>query len=197
MFPGIFALVQAATDTVVARVVLPEPTVLDRFIDIAGSLLMLVALALLVVAIWAAFRLKAAFETAKDSLNDVRGDLRELVSAANKIGSDVQDVTASVRNTVGSVSETVTYTSERAHTAVSRLADRVDAFNDALELVQQDTQDVIVTALATLRGVRAGVAAMRKPHKSRRDGRRYRDDDDEPPDLPVRPRLRRRARAGE
>jgi hypothetical protein len=190
---------QTVPDTIVARVMMPDPTFLEQFTRIAGGILMVAAIGLLAVAVVAAIRLRVAFESARASLEQVGGELHELVTSANRIGADFTNVSETVRTTVDSLGETVTQTNERAQRVVSRLADRVDAFNDALELVQDDTQDVIVTALAALRGVRAGVAALRKPvRKKRRDARPEDDgDDDEPPDLPVRPRLRRRARAAD
>lgn len=200
----VFGQVQAVPDTIVAHIIPPDPSWFAQVTSVAAGILTLVPFALLVVLIWATFRLKRAFEHARTSLEDVRKDLQELIGAANRIGDDLAGVSHSVRSSVNAVTETVTYTNERAQHAVSRLADRVDAFNDALEVVQDDTQDVIVSALAALRGVRAGVAAFRKPPRKRRKVRRDEeleadDDDDEfePPDLPARPRLRRRARAAE
>jgi hypothetical protein len=189
---------QTATDTVVARIVLPEPSWFDQVVSIAGGILTLLPFVLLIVAIWVAFKLRESFDRAREALTDVRADIRELIGAANRISEDVAGMSSSVRTSVDSLNETVTYTNTRARHAVSRLADRVDAFNDALEVVQEDTQSVIVTALSALRGLRAGVAAMRKP--SRR--RRRREEPDLPPDDDddaeyARPSLRRRARGGD
>ncbi len=79
------------------------------------------------------------------------------------------------------------------------LADRVDEFNGALGIVQEDTQSVIFSALAALKGVRAGLSALRNGR--RRKGGRHREverershrDQDAPIDSDDRPRLRRRA----
>ena len=199
MLLGALRASQTAADTVIAKIVLPEPSWFEQVIAIASGILTLLPFALLIVAIWVAFKLRESFERARESLTDVRTDIRELIGAANRISEDVAGMSSSVRSSVDALNETVTYTNTRARQAVSRLADRVDAFNDALEVVQEDTQSVIVTALSALRGLRAGVAAMRKPTRRRR--RREEpdvplDDDDEPADYP-RPSLRRRARGGD
>jgi uncharacterized protein YoxC len=199
MVHAVLRLPQGAADTVIARIVLPEPSWFEQVIGVASGILTLLPFVLLVVAIWVALKVRDSFERARESLTEVRADIRELIGAANRISEDLAGVSQSVRSSVDTLNETVTYTNTRARHAVSRLADRVDAFNDALEVVQEDTQSVIVTALSALRGLRAGVAAMRKPTKRRRR-RDVADelavDEDDPEDYP-RPSLRRRARGGD
>ena len=191
-------LQQARTlpDTIVARMV-PSPTTgFQTVIAIAGSAAVLLPYLLFGTAIWAGFRMRKSFEAARSSLDEIGRHLSALSEHANRIAADVASVTDTVRTQVDSMHETVEYANRRARHAVTVLADRVDEFNGALSAVQQDTQQVIVTALAALKGVRAGVSALRKRKRpsSEPESVPDADDDETPPDLPARPRLRRRAR---
>lgn len=196
--PLVAVLQQARTlpDTIVARMV-PSPTTgFQTVIAIAGSAAVLLPYLLFATAIWAAFRMRRSFEAARSSLDEIGRQLGALTEHANRIAADVASVTETVRTQVDSVQDTVEYANRRARHAVTVLADRVDEFNGALSAVQQDTQQVVVTALAALKGVRAGVSALRKQKRTRPEPEQVAepDDDETPPDLPARPRLRRRAR---
>src|SRR5262249_4964091 len=163
---------------------------------VAGSAAVLLPYLLFGAAIWVALRVRKSLESARVALDEIGKQLSSLTQYANEIAGDVAAVTETVRTQVDSVHETVEYANRRARHAVTVLADRVDEFNGALATVQQDTQQVLVTALAALKGVRAGVSALRKQRKPRvpDPGEAALGDDDTPPDLPARPRLRRRAR---
>jgi hypothetical protein len=95
-----------------------------------------------------------------------------------------------VKSTVDDVHETVEYTNKRAQQAVGDLADTVDDFNRTLTVMQSETQGVVVAALSAMRGVSAGVKALK-----RRPGRKKADEDrngDERVEAGARPRLKRR-----
>jgi hypothetical protein len=196
--PVIAVLQQARTlpDTIVARMVPSSTTGFQTVIAIAGSAAVLLPYLLFGTAIWAAFRMRKSFDAARSSLDEIGRQLGALTDNANRIAADVASVTDTMRTQVDSIHETVEYANRRARHAVTVLADRVDEFNGALSAVQQDTQQVIVTALAALKGVRTGVSALRKHKRARPepDDSVDADDDETPPDLPARPRLRRRAR---
>jgi uncharacterized protein YoxC len=183
-------------DTVITRMVPPAAGWFERTTEIAGGILTLLTVALMVGGILALIRLRRSFEAAQSSLDEVSKDVRELVDATNRIAQDFAGVSDSVRKTAAGLNDTVEYANERARRAVSQLADRVDEFNGALAAVQHDTQNVVVSALAALKGVRAGMDAIRRPRRKR--DRENPDDgfdvDGDAPDLPARPRLRRRAR---
>jgi uncharacterized protein YoxC len=191
-------LQQARTlpDTALMRIVPSPATGFQQFLAVAGAAAVLLPYLLLAGAVWAALRVRKSFEAAKASMDEIGQHLRSLAENANRITADVASVSDTLRTQVESVHETVEYANRRARHAVTVLADRVDEFNGALAAVQQDTQSVIVTALAALTGVRAGVSALRKKKRPEREpaSAPAETDDDTPPDLPARPRLRRRAR---
>lgn len=191
-------LQQARTlpDTIVARLVPPPASGFQTVSAIASAAAVLLPYVVLGAAVWAALRMRKSFESVKQSLELVAQHLAALTENANRVATDVASVADTVRTQVDSVHETVEYANRRARHAVKVLADRVDEFNNTLAAVQQDTQGVVVTALAALRGVRAGASALRKKPRPSRAPADTADepDDDTPPDLPARPRLRRRAR---
>jgi uncharacterized protein YoxC len=193
-------LVQAApADTAVVRLVRADPTVFELLLGITVFVAALLVIALAVMLTVAALRMRRAFESARGSMDEVAATLRTLTENANRVTRSVASIAEGAEHDYASVHETVEFANRRARSAVSDLADRVDEFNDALGVIQHETEDVAFAALAALKGVRAGVAAMRK-----RSSRRHRDRDDgdrAERDAPLdpsrgtadRPRLRRRA----
>jgi hypothetical protein len=196
-----FAQSSALPDTVLMRLVPSQATGVQQFMAAAQAGAVLLVYVLVIAAIWAVIRLRRRLHGALDTLEAVGRDLRTLAENANRISSSVAEVAASVRSDVATVHETVEYANRRARHAVSVLADRVDEFNGALGIVQEDTQGVIFSALAALKGVRAGLAALRGTpggRGGRRRGKSVRGthaDEETPIDLAERPRLRRRAPA--
>ena len=191
-------LVQGASlpDTIVTRIVPPPTTWFAQVTDVASGVLVILAVLLFVAVLWTAIRLRRTFEKAQATLEDVGRDLRALVDRANGVAQNATAIAEALRADLHDVRETVEFANRRARHAVSVMADRVDDFNSALSTMQRDTQGIVVTALAAFRGLRAGMAALR-----RRGGRRpqpaemvFAEDEDIENDLPARPRLRRRAR---
>jgi len=197
-----WVLQQAAAlpDTLVMRVVEPDLSWFTRLTDLAGDVAKLLPYILLGVAIWAFVRLRKAFEQASASMDEIGGNLRELLTNANEVAENVAGITSKIHDEVGELKETVGLANRRARRAVSQLADRADELNATIELVQENTQGLVIGTLSAFKGVRAGLAALRqKPKKRRRhalDEEIGADDEDMPPDLPARPRLRRRSRGG-
>jgi len=197
MHPLLILLLQGRTlpDTAIMRMVPPDATTFEQVMAIAQAGAVFLVYALLIAAILAAVGMRRTFEHARKSLDEVGRHLRELVDNAGKISRDVTAVADGVRDSAASITETVEYANQRAKHAVTVLADRVDKFNNLIGVVQDDTQNVIVSAVAALRGVRAGVGAMKKRGREReRESDVSAPERDAPPDLPARPRLRRRDR---
>lgn len=199
--PLILALVvtqlASASDTAVVRVIAPTPSALDRVLMVAEIGAVLLAYVLVAGVVFAGLRARRSLDSARESLDAVGKDLKELADNANRISHSVTQMAETIRRDVDEVHSTVEYANRRARTAVTTLADRIDRFNDTVGVVQKDTENVVFAALSAIKGVRAGVAAMRgrRPKRGRPRSAARRDDDelDTPPDLPARPRLRRRA----
>ncbi len=190
-------------DTVVMRLIPPEPSWFAQVAGVASGILGIVACVLLLLAIVVALRQRKAVAEHRGSVAALSRDLAELLAAANRIAQEVAAISASVRQDVAALHETVHYTNRRARRAVAALADRVDVFTDTVAVVQDEAQEVIVNGLAAVRGVRAGVRALVRgttaptasdqsdDEEAPRARPRTRDHAD---DAPPRPHLRRRRR---
>jgi hypothetical protein len=187
-------------DTLVMRTLPPVPTWWAQVTEVAGGILILLTVALVAGLLLLMLRLRKTVDKLEARFDELSTDAKQLIERGKAVTESVADITAGIREEMVSIRETVEVTNRRARRAVSRLADRVDQFNGALEAVQRDTQGVIVSAIAAVRGLRAGVAAMRR--KPRRPAPAEITDDFDDDDgslelareLPSGPRLRRRVR---
>ncbi|HYV99427.1 MAG TPA: hypothetical protein VE967_18355, partial [Gemmatimonadaceae bacterium] len=190
LLPEVLAQGRGLADTVVS--VSAGAHGLRLVLDIAELGAFVLVYALLGGVIFAALKARAAFEKAHTSLDDIAKDIRNLAENANKIAENVTQVAESIKSDVKSVHSTVDYASARARRAIGLIADRVEEFSDAVETVQSSAQHGLVNAIAAVRGLKAGVGAFRK-----RPRRVARELEGKPapvaPDIPARPRLRRKA----
>jgi hypothetical protein len=174
----------AAVDTVVMRLLPPEPSWFAQAVSIASGILTLVACLLLIGVVLLAIRQRKVAAERRSTLVTLSRDLAELLAAAKHISQEIATISSSVRSDVAELHDTVAYTNRRARRTVAALADRVDLFTETVAVVQEEAQDVIVNGLAAVRGVRAGVrAAVRGP-----------ETDADEVDAEPRPRRRRRVR---
>lgn len=193
--PTLFFQVAAASDTLLARVVGAELTALQKVLAVAQIGLVVLAYVMVGALVFAALKVAKSIDAAKDKLEDVRSDVHQLIGKADAIVTKADSMVESVKSTVDGVTDTVKRANRRAHAAASDLADRVDEFNRTLSLVQTETQDGVIAALSAIKGVTAGVSALRR---GRGKGKAVREDSrgDERKDRPTRPRLKRREHAG-
>ena len=198
MQPLTLLLTQATAlpDTIVARIVPPSASWFTQVTDVAAGVLTILAVAMFLGVIWVALRLRASFERAQGTLEEVGRDLKTLVERANGVAQNATTIAEAVRADLQDVRETVEFANQRARHAVSVMADRVDEFNAALATMQRDTQGIVVTALTAFRGLRAGMAAFRGRGRRRPQPAEmvFAEDEDVENEIPERPRLRRRAR---
>jgi uncharacterized protein YoxC len=181
----------AAADTVVM-----ELSTLQKVLAVAEIGAVLLAYVLMGALLFAVLKMAKAVEAAKDKIDDVRKDIRELIDNGNKIVAKGNAIVDSVRKSVDGVAGTVDTATHRAQRAVSDLADRVDEFNHTLSLVQSETQTAVVGALAAIKGVKAGLGAMRGRRRPKADLPRADDNGDGfEEEASPRPRLKRRAHA--
>lgn len=194
LISGIVLQVAGATDTVLMRMVPGETSAFDKILGVAQMGAVVLAYVLMGAAVFAVFKLQKSFEGAKSSLDEVGRDIKELVDNANAISRHATSIMEDVKANVDGVSETVAVANRRAQQAVGDLADRVDDFNRTLGLVQTETQDVVVGALAAIKGVKAGVRALGRRKRAKAAPPSNDVNEDGNVAVPARPRLKRRAR---
>jgi hypothetical protein len=170
----------------------------QKVLGVAQIGAVLLAYLLLGAAIFAAIKINKALAAARDALEKASSEVRELAADVKKISRTVSVVTEAAQTEVASIQQTVEYANRRARRAIRDLADRVDTFNGAVGVVQEDTHNMVFSALAAIRGLGAGLGAMRKGRRPTRPRVREREE----VDVEVtayedagRPRLRRRRRA--
>lgn len=187
-------LLQAASssDTVVARVVATQMSGLQKVLAVAEIGAVLLAYALLAALLLVALKVAKALEASKDEIKEVRRDIHDLVKHMNRIVESSKGIVDSVKNGIENVQGTADYANRRVKRAIGDLADRVDEFNHTMTLVQTETQDVVVAALSAIRGVKAGVGALRKRKRRLADNDTDSPNEDPRVDAPARPRLKRR-----
>jgi hypothetical protein len=152
-------------DTVVMRMVPPDPSWFERITGIASGITSLLPYLLLLALVVAAVRLRTSFEQTRGTLDGATKDLRELVDAANRLTQDVAEVAALVREDLAEVHGAVAHASRRTRAAVDLVADRVEAFTETVAVVQDEADRAIITGLSTLRGIGAGVKAGLGPRR--------------------------------
>jgi uncharacterized protein YoxC len=184
---------QTLPDTVVMRMVAPDPSWFERVTGVASGLNALIPWVLLLFVLAVAARMRSSLDQTRGSLDGATKDLKQLVDATSRIAQDIAAVSEMVRTDLSHVHGTVAYASQRTRDAVEALADRVDQFTETVAVVQDEAQDVIVNGLAAVRGVRAGVKAIIAPAAAASPRRRRRAEppDDGPDELPSGPRLKR------
>jgi uncharacterized protein YoxC len=192
LIPAVFFQVAAASDTLITRVVATELSTLQKILAFAEIGLVVLAYALVGGLLFAVLKITKTIEEAKDKLEDVRKDVRELVENGNKIVAKANGIVDTVKSSIDSVHETVETANQRARNAVSNLADRVDEFNNTLTIVQTETQDAVGTALAAIKGVKAGLGAFTRRKRTRATVPADDLNGDGQLGAPVRPRLKRR-----
>lgn len=137
-----------------------EPSLFHRIADVAGGivniLLVLVVLALfplLLVVMKLIRRLTSMLE-------QIQGEIRPISLHAATIADNVNYVSTAVRADVQRVSDTITAANRRVNEAIEVAEDRVRELHAVLDVVQDEAQETLIAAAATMRGVREGAAAF-------------------------------------
>jgi hypothetical protein len=188
----LFLQVAAAADTVLMRVVPGETSAFQKVLGVAQLGAVLLAYVLMGAAIFGIIKLYRSFEAAKSSLDEVGRDLKELVDNANSISRSATSIIDSVKDNIEGVNQTVEIANRRAQRAIGELADRIDEFNRTLSVVQSETQGAVVAAFSAIKGVKAGVSALRSHRRRKAEVRNDNGSDDLPVAPTGRPRLKRR-----
>jgi uncharacterized protein YoxC len=150
----------AARDTVFMKQVVPERGMLERISATAGAIMSITLLALTIVAIPVAWRLRKTYQKVDHLLERIHDDLAPILSNAHDISDNVNFITTSIRTDVAKVNETINSANDRLRRAMALSEKRVNEFNALLSIVQQEAEGVFVSTASTVRGVRRGAASF-------------------------------------
>lgn len=203
-------------DTIVTKTVAGERSWFDTITSIASSLMTLSLLVLTVALVPAAWNFRKSYKKTSDLLDRVYADIFPLVSHMSTIADNMNYITTSVRTDIQQVNRTIADANRRLHEAVVIAERRLAEFDALLEVVQGEAEGAFVSTAATVRGVRAGAAALRddlaadaiaaggpddpRIEEIETDGYNrtgsFGDDDDDPARTALGPRIRPRPGAG-
>jgi methyl-accepting chemotaxis protein len=128
-----------------------------RAIQIAAELstiaIAVLAVLVLVVALPLALQLRKLLKSLQQNVQPVSDRAR--VAAEN-----VEYISAVVREDVQKVRTSVSGLSDRLKEASDRMEERVEEFNALMDVVQDETESVLLDTAAIVRGVRAGAQTM-------------------------------------
>ena len=117
--------------------------------EVSTVVIAAVSMLLLVVALALAWQLKKLVKSLQDHIQPVADRAR--VAAEN-----VEYISAVVREDVQRVRASVSGLSDRLKEASERMEERVEEFNALMDVVQDETESVLLDTAAVVRGVRAG-----------------------------------------
>ncbi|MGH7622188.1 MAG: hypothetical protein ACREMU_07600, partial [Gemmatimonadaceae bacterium] len=127
----------AARDTVY---VASSGNVFSDIAAIAQVILALATLALVAIALPAAWKLRRVDQRVHRLLETVQGEIAPAARRAGQIADDVQAVTRTVRGNISRVDDTIAAANERVENAVRVAEDRLNEFNALLAVVQQEAE---------------------------------------------------------
>lgn len=86
-----------------------------------------------------------------------------LIDGATKLATDLAAVTQSVRGEVDEMRATLTDVNRRLRQVTEEAEKRVSRFGHVLGVVQEETEDLLMSAAATARGLHTAADALRSP----------------------------------
>jgi methyl-accepting chemotaxis protein len=134
---------------------------------VMAAVLGLVGLIVLVGALLVLLQVRAARREVAGALNDLRPRIGPLIDRARDVTHDVAGMTDNVRRKVDDILHTV----EELHRSVRRgsaaTEERLRRFTAVLDVVQAETEELLLDAAATARGVHETARVLREPRSDR------------------------------
>ncbi len=202
-------------DTLVVKQLPPDRGVLDQILVFSTAFIMLCLVAMVVMLVIAAMKMRGVAQKTTQALNKVYADLGPIIKTTGSIAENVNAMSASIRKDVDKVSATVTAANDQVRQTIAMTEKRINELNALLSVVQSEAERLFISTASTMRGVQTGAASF---GAGRRGGMDFasdeldaadpaeeieileEDDGDDgsteptPPALPAAPRVRPRAR---
>jgi uncharacterized protein YoxC len=159
---GEFVLQGTATvrDTVITKQVLADRGTLEQITAAASAIMTIALLALTIVAIPVAWRLRNTYRKVDHLLERIHDDITPIMANAHDITDNINFITTSIRADVEKVNATINSANERLNRAMSLSEQRVKEFNALLAIVQEEAEGLFLSTASTVRGVREGTAVF-------------------------------------
>ena len=169
---GLAALLQVSvtSDTVVARVV-QDRGIWDHINGVLEILVLVLVVVLLGVLITLLLTLRKVLVKGQATVDKLVGDVRPIIQHAEHIAGDARAAVSQLRSDVERVTNAAGAVSDQLLDAAAVTAQRVDEVNAVLDVVQQELEDVAISSVATVRGVRTGASELASALSGRRSGK--------------------------
>ncbi|MGQ0813621.1 MAG: hypothetical protein ACT4O1_04070 [Gemmatimonadota bacterium] len=138
--------------------------------------LAIVALAILGVAVGALLAARKLTVLLDRTMAQLTPKLDPLLSSASRIADDAQDMSSALKYRLNNVLETVDDINARVKAGADAVEDRVKQFGTVVDVVQSETQEILLDAAATARGVHTASEVLRSG-KAERMPKGLADDD--------------------
>ncbi|HEX6966186.1 MAG TPA: hypothetical protein VF166_10330 [Gemmatimonadaceae bacterium] len=129
----------------------------------AGISTLIIAILLLVVVLFlvvAGLKLRATVAQLDDLLRRFSGDIGPVTHRLRSIADSADEITTSVRTDVHRLSDTIMAANDGLRDALAIAERRLKEFDALVRVVRHEAEDAIVSAAATVRGVRALAASI-------------------------------------
>ena len=159
------ALVQAPADTVVAVQAYPGGAagVFAIIRDIATIIIALALLATVVALAAIALIAKKLVGKVGGLLDKVQDGVDPVLKHARDVGDNVNYVTTAIRVDVQQLNKTIANANQRVNEVVVVAEERINELNGLIKVVQEEAEDIFIDTASTVRGIRAGADALRRP----------------------------------
>jgi len=147
-------------DTLVIKQLPPDRGVLDQILVFSTAFIMLCLVAMVVMLVIAALKMRGVAQKTTQSLNKVYADLGPIIKTAGSIAENVNAMSASIRADVDKVSATVTAANDQVRQTIAMTEKRINELNALLSVVQSEAEHLFVSTASTVRGVQTGAATF-------------------------------------
>ena len=124
-------------------------------------------------------------------LDGLHGEIAPLIKSTNGLVENVNSIATTIREDVDRISATVRALDAQVREAAKVAGERVQRFDDLLEAVQEEAEDIFTTTTTVVRGARAGARALqrRRRRKAAEDAEEAEGDAGPEPPAPRKPRI--------
>lgn len=147
-------------DTLVIKQLPPDRGVLDQILVFSTAFIMLCLVAMVVMLVIAAMKMRGVAQKTTQALNKVYADLGPIIKTAGSIAENVNAMSASIRKDVDRVSATVTAANDQVRQTIAMTEKRINELNALLSVVQSEAERLFVSTASTVRGVQSGAATF-------------------------------------
>jgi uncharacterized protein YoxC len=147
-------------DTIITKQVLADRGMFEQLTAAASTIMTFALLALVVVAIPVAWRLRGTYHRIDQLLERIHNDVAPIISNAHSISDNLNFITTSIRTDVAKLHETIDSGNERVRRAIDQSEQRVKEFNALLAVVQDEAEGLFISTASTVRGVQEGTRAF-------------------------------------